>query len=126
LHTLWKETNIGKILPWDDIEEEEEKLIAKEREEKQALSSDKTSQQRDDELVLSKLFVQRAIKHFAHRWVRLAGCIRWCGLSCPSLPLPNRTKLSHSGHLGGPRNHLGPSRRAPKSSRAISEGTASI
>jgi hypothetical protein len=51
LHTLWKETNIGKILPWDDLEEEAEELIAKEREEKQALSSDKTSQQRDDELV---------------------------------------------------------------------------
>ena len=51
LHTLWKETNIGKILPWDDIEEEAEELIAKEREEKQALSSDKTSRQRDDELV---------------------------------------------------------------------------
>jgi hypothetical protein len=43
LHTLWKETNIGKILPWDDIEMEAE--------EKQALSSDKTSQQRDDDLV---------------------------------------------------------------------------
>ena len=28
LHTLWKETNIGKILPWDDIEEEAEKLLA--------------------------------------------------------------------------------------------------
>ncbi len=51
LHTLWKETNIGKILPWDDIEEEAEKLIAKKREEKQAWSSDKTSQQRDDELI---------------------------------------------------------------------------
>ena len=51
LHTLWKETNIGKILPWDDLEEEAEELIAKEREKKQALSSDKTSQQRDDELV---------------------------------------------------------------------------
>jgi hypothetical protein len=50
LHTLWKETNIGKILPWDDIEEEAEELIAKRREEKQASSSDKTSQQRDDEL----------------------------------------------------------------------------
>jgi hypothetical protein len=43
LHTLWKETNIGKILPWDDIEMEAEELIAKERGEKQALSSDKTS-----------------------------------------------------------------------------------
>jgi hypothetical protein len=51
LHTLWKETNIGKILPWDDIEMEAEELIAKERGEKQALSSDKTSQQRDDDLV---------------------------------------------------------------------------
>jgi hypothetical protein len=50
LHTLWKETNIGKILPWDDIEEEAEELIAKRREEKQASNSDKTSQQRDDEL----------------------------------------------------------------------------
>ena len=40
LHTLWKETNIGKILPWDDIEEEAEELIAKRREEKQASSSD--------------------------------------------------------------------------------------
>jgi len=49
LHTLWKETNIGKILPWDDIEEEEEELIAKRREERQASSSDKTRQQRDDE-----------------------------------------------------------------------------
>ena len=29
LHTLWKETNIGKIFPWDDIEEEAEELIAK-------------------------------------------------------------------------------------------------
>ena len=37
LHTLWKETNIGKILPWDDIEMEAEELIAKERGEKQAL-----------------------------------------------------------------------------------------
>ncbi len=51
LHTLWKETNIGKILPWDDIEEEAEELIAKKREGKQAWSSDKTSQQRDDELI---------------------------------------------------------------------------
>ena len=51
MHTLWKETNIGKILPWDDIEEEAEELIAKERGKKQALSSDKTSQQRDDDLV---------------------------------------------------------------------------
>jgi len=33
LHTLWKETNIGKILPLDDIEEEAEDIIAKEREE---------------------------------------------------------------------------------------------
>jgi hypothetical protein len=49
LHTLWKETNIGKILPWDDIEEEAEELIAKRREERQASSSNKTSQQRDDE-----------------------------------------------------------------------------
>jgi hypothetical protein len=49
LHTLWKETNICKILPWDDIEEEEEELIAKRREERPASSSDKTSQQRDDE-----------------------------------------------------------------------------
>ena len=51
LHTLWKETNIGKILPWDDIEEEAEDLIAKECGKKQALNSDKTSQQRDDDLV---------------------------------------------------------------------------
>ena len=28
LHTLWKETKIGEILPWDDIEEEAEKLLA--------------------------------------------------------------------------------------------------
>ncbi len=27
MDTLWKETNIGKILPWDDIEEEAEELI---------------------------------------------------------------------------------------------------
>ena len=44
LHTLWKETNIGKILPWDDIEEEAEELIAKKREGKQAWSRDKTVQ----------------------------------------------------------------------------------
>ena len=24
LHTLWKETNIGKILPWDDIQRDDE------------------------------------------------------------------------------------------------------
>jgi len=28
LHTLWKETKMGEILPWDDIEEEAEKLLA--------------------------------------------------------------------------------------------------
>ena len=27
LHTLWKETKIGEILPWDDIEEEVENLL---------------------------------------------------------------------------------------------------
>ena len=49
LQTLWKETKIGEILPWDDIEEEEEELIAKRREERQASSSNKASRQRDDE-----------------------------------------------------------------------------
>ena len=29
LHTLWKETKIGEILPWDDIEEEAEKIYCK-------------------------------------------------------------------------------------------------
>jgi hypothetical protein len=27
LHTLWKETKIGEILPWDDIEEEAKNLL---------------------------------------------------------------------------------------------------
>jgi hypothetical protein len=51
LHTLWKETKIGEILPWDDIEEEAEKLIASRREERRASDSNQANQQRDDELV---------------------------------------------------------------------------
>jgi len=39
LHTLWKETKIGEILPWDDIEEEEDELIARRREERRASDS---------------------------------------------------------------------------------------
>ena len=51
LHTLWKETKIGEILPWDDIEEEAEKLIASRREERRASDSNQANQQRDDEPV---------------------------------------------------------------------------
>jgi len=52
LHTLRKETKIGEILPWDDIEEEAEKLIASRREDqRRASDSNQTNQQRDDELV---------------------------------------------------------------------------
>ena len=39
LHTIWKETKIGEILLWDDIEEEAEKLIASRREERRASDS---------------------------------------------------------------------------------------
>ena len=51
LHTLWKETKIGEILPWDDIEEEAEELIARRREERRASGSNQANQQRDDEPV---------------------------------------------------------------------------
>jgi len=51
LHTLWNETKIGEILPWDDIEEEAEELIARRREERRASDSNQTIQQRDDEQV---------------------------------------------------------------------------
>jgi len=44
-----RQTNIGKILPWDDIEEEAEELIARRREERRASDSNQTNQQREDE-----------------------------------------------------------------------------
>ena len=82
LHTLWKETNIGKILPWDDIEEEAEELIAKKREGKQAWSSDKTSQQRDDELIDDEKEPSEEVIFGQSRpgltlW-QLIGTTRWC------------------------------------------------
>jgi ribonuclease HI len=49
LHTLWKETKIGEILPWEDIEEEEEELIARSRVERRASASNQANQQREDE-----------------------------------------------------------------------------
>ena len=49
LHTLWKETKIGEILPWDDIEEEAEELIARRRVERRASVSNQANQQREDE-----------------------------------------------------------------------------
>jgi hypothetical protein len=49
LHTLWKETKIGEILPWDDIEEEAEELIARRRVERRASASNQANQQREDE-----------------------------------------------------------------------------
>jgi hypothetical protein len=48
LQTLWKETKIGEILPWDDVEE---KLIASRREERRVSESNQSNQQRDDEPV---------------------------------------------------------------------------
>jgi ribonuclease HI len=49
LHTLWKETKIGEILPWDDTEEEAEELIARRRVERRASASNQANQQREDE-----------------------------------------------------------------------------
>jgi hypothetical protein len=49
LHTLWKETKIGEILPWEDIEEEAEELIARSRVERRASASNQANQQREDE-----------------------------------------------------------------------------
>jgi len=104
LHTLWKETNIGKILPWDDIEEEAEELIAKKREEKQALSSDKTSQQRDDERVGDEkepseevIFGQR----IPTLW-QLIGTTRWCmSWSSSGRPIKGETTVKKGKHVQG-------------------------
>jgi uncharacterized protein YacL (UPF0231 family) len=49
LHILWKETKIGEILPWEDIEEEAEELIARSRVERRASASNQANQQREDE-----------------------------------------------------------------------------
>jgi hypothetical protein len=49
LHALWKETKIGEILPWEDIEEEAEELIARSRVERRASASNQANQQREDE-----------------------------------------------------------------------------
>ena len=70
LHTLWKETKIGEILPWDNIEEEAEKLIASWREERRASDSNQANQQRDDEPVGDEkvIFGQRRPDSLAIDW----------------------------------------------------------
>jgi len=70
LHTLWKETNIGKILPWDDIEEEAEELIAKRREERQASSSGDDEPEGDErEPSEEVIFGQRRPDSLAIDWI---------------------------------------------------------
>ena len=70
LHTLWKETKIGEILPWDDIEEEAEKTISSRREERRASDSNQANQQRDDEPVGDEkvIFGQRRPDSLAIDW----------------------------------------------------------